>query len=120
VLCAAGDELAGTASAINNDVARIAGLLAVAVIPVVAGISGGDYLDPVALTDGFEIALLVSAALLAFGGLLALATIRRSPRPVLEEAWGCPLDAPPLRAEASSPRVLDAAAPVVSSPPPGS
>jgi EmrB/QacA subfamily drug resistance transporter len=77
VLAAAGVELAGTASAINNDVARIAGLLAVAVIPVAAGITGADYLDPVALTDGYEISLLASAALLVAGGLLSLATIRR-------------------------------------------
>jgi EmrB/QacA subfamily drug resistance transporter len=79
VLQAAGEELAATASAVNNDVARIAGLLAVAVIPVAAGITGDDYLRPAALTDGYEVAVAVSAALLAAGGLLSWVTIRRGP-----------------------------------------
>lgn len=79
VLAAAGEELAGTASAVNNDIARIAGLLAVAVIPVAAGITGDSYLDPAALTEGYEIAVAASAALLAAGGLLSWATIRRGP-----------------------------------------
>src|SRR5690606_1225353 len=38
VLGAAPEEQAGVASAVNNDVARVAGLLAVAIIPVAAGI----------------------------------------------------------------------------------
>ena len=37
VLAAAPDHQAGIASAINNDVARVAGLLAVAVLPALAG-----------------------------------------------------------------------------------
>ena len=46
VLGSAGEERAGIASAINNAVARVAGLIAVAVIPLAAGISGDDYLVP--------------------------------------------------------------------------
>ena len=36
-------EHAGIASAVNNDVARVGGLLAVAVLPVVSSISGDAY-----------------------------------------------------------------------------
>src|SRR6266540_3653993 len=49
VLAAAPAEHAGIASAVNNDVARTAGLIAVAVLPVAAGITGTAYLDPVRL-----------------------------------------------------------------------
>ena len=37
-------EHAGLASAVNNDVARVGGLIAVAVLPAIAGITGSSYL----------------------------------------------------------------------------
>ena len=45
-LGAVSDEHAGVASAVNNDVARVGGLIAVAVLPALAGISGASYLHP--------------------------------------------------------------------------
>ena len=54
VLAAADDSDAGVASAINNTVARVAGLFAVAVIPVAAGLGATDYLDPTALDEAFD------------------------------------------------------------------
>jgi len=76
VLGAAGEERAGVASAINNAVARVAGLIAVAVIPLAAGISGDDYLVPEAFDEGFQTGVLICAIACAAGGVLALATIR--------------------------------------------
>jgi EmrB/QacA subfamily drug resistance transporter len=85
VLASAEDRYAGVASGVNNAVARAAGLLAVAVVPVVAGLGGDDYTDPTAFAAGFRTALLVLAGLLAAGALVAVAFVRRplgdAPRP---------------------------------------
>jgi EmrB/QacA subfamily drug resistance transporter len=75
-LAAADPRQAGIASGVNNAVARTAGLLAVAVLPLVAGLSGGDYQDADAIADGFTIGMRAAAVLAAAGGVLALATIR--------------------------------------------
>jgi EmrB/QacA subfamily drug resistance transporter len=77
VLAAAPPEQAGIASGVNNAVARTATLAAVAVLPVVAGLSGADYRDPQAIAAGFHTAMLASAGLAVAGGVLAFATIRR-------------------------------------------
>ena len=74
VLGAVDDSHAGIASAINNSVARIAGLLAVAVLPAAAGLTGAQGLD---LDAGFSKAMYIAAALAAIGGVLAFLTIRR-------------------------------------------
>ena len=101
VLAAASVRHAGVASGVNNAVARAAGLLAVAALPVIGGISGGDYRDPAAFGDGFTVAMLVCAGLLILGGLLAALTISNAavkvaPRP--ERASHCAVDGPPLHA----------------------
>src|SRR6478609_2251388 len=62
VLDAAPDRYAGSASGVNNAVARAAGLLSVAVIPGLAGIGGADYTDPAAFDSGFRIAMMIAAA----------------------------------------------------------
>ena len=51
---------AGIASAVNNDLARFGGLLAVAVLPSLAGITGSAYLHPDALAAGFRTAVFIS------------------------------------------------------------
>lgn len=71
VLNAAPDEHAGVASGINNAVARAGSLLAVAALPAVVGLSGADYRNPSALTDGFRSGQLLCAALLAAGGIVS-------------------------------------------------
>lgn len=75
VLAAAPDHLTGVASAVNNDVARVAGLLAVAVLPALSGITPAAYADPILLSAGFHRAVLIAGGLCALGGVLAYFTI---------------------------------------------
>ncbi len=72
VLAAAPDHLAGAASGMNNAVARTGGLLAVAVLPAVTGLSGAAYRSPAALTASWRMALVICAGLAVLGGLLGL------------------------------------------------
>jgi EmrB/QacA subfamily drug resistance transporter len=79
VLDAADDRHVGIASGVNNAIARAAGLLAVALIPAVAGISGQDYTDPVSFAAGFANAMAIAAGLLVVGSVLS-AVLLRPPR----------------------------------------
>jgi MFS family permease len=105
-LAAAPAGHAGVASAVNNDVARAAGLIAVAVLPALAGISGQSYLHPAALAHGFRTAAIMAAVFCAAGGVLAAVTIRNPSRATREQNTPngpyCALEGTPLRSSASS------------------
>jgi hypothetical protein len=110
-LSAAPAEHSGIASAVNNDVARAASLIAVAVLPPLAGITGDIYQHPAALTSGFHKAVLIAATVAALGGVLAAVTIRNPTRnaagaepsePEAVTGLHCALDAPPLRPDSYS------------------
>jgi EmrB/QacA subfamily drug resistance transporter len=72
---------AGVASAVNNDVARAAALIAVAILPAAAGITSAAYLDPPQFAAGFHTAAVICAAACILAGALAAATIRNGPAP---------------------------------------
>jgi len=97
VLAAAPVENAGIASAINNDAARAAGLIAVAAVPVAVGLSGSSYLHPALFTHGFRLAMWLCGGLCIAGGTLSWFTIsgeRRYHRPV-KQPTGAGIGEPP-------------------------
>jgi EmrB/QacA subfamily drug resistance transporter len=99
VLAAAPDERSGVASAVNNDVARVAALITVALLPSITGLTGDSYLHPEVFATGFHEAVLIAAAACVIGALIAVLTIRnpaQAPATPPPECWQCALDAPLL------------------------
>jgi EmrB/QacA subfamily drug resistance transporter len=116
-LSSAPEEKTGLASAVNNTVARTGSLLAVALLPALAGITGDSYLHAPVFESGFQRAALIAAAVCAAAGVLAALTIRnpRTPaaaQPLLEGHYHCEVDAPPLRPDGESGGVAVAGTPV--------
>ncbi|HEV7655396.1 MAG TPA: MFS transporter [Mycobacteriales bacterium] len=99
VLAAAPGQHAGAASGVNNAVARTAGLLAVALLPPVAGLTGDVYRNPAAFEHGFHMAVLIGVGMLVVGGLLSAIGISnhdRSSEPDTAHCFSCPVDGPHL------------------------
>ncbi len=100
VLDAAPDRFAGSASGVNNAVARAAGLLAVAIIPGIAGITGDAYANPAVLDAGFRMSVLISAGLVVAAAVVSFALVRRpqpdptAPRVRARECFRCEVNAP--------------------------
>lgn len=102
VLGAVEEGRAGLASGVNNAVARTGGLLLVAVLPALTGLSAGGFGDPAALEPAFGTAMVITAVLLALGGVVAAVAIgpKRTTAPVEVEPTcptrHCAVDATPM------------------------
>jgi EmrB/QacA subfamily drug resistance transporter len=90
---------AGLASAVNNAVARAGGLIAVALLPALAGLTGAAYLDPQVFSAGFHRAALLCAGLTALGGILGWFSLAENGQVAPEhvDQYHCSITAPPLR-----------------------
>ncbi|MEU9027303.1 MFS transporter [Streptomyces sp. NPDC048383] len=98
VLASVDPGRAGLASGINNAAARAAGLLAVAALPLLAGMGPDAYLSAEAFDGAFRRAMPWCAGVLVAGSALAWATVR-SPAPGAPHPQcrtQCGMTAPPL------------------------
>jgi EmrB/QacA subfamily drug resistance transporter len=81
VLGAVDDSVAGIASATNTATARLAGLLATAILPLAAGMTGAGRTDSATFAAGFARAMGICAALCVAGAVVAWRTIRKPELP---------------------------------------
>ncbi|MFE2419781.1 MFS transporter [Streptomyces hokutonensis] len=77
VLASVDTARAGLASGINNAAARAAGLIAIAALPLLAGMGAEAYRSATAFDHAFDRAMGWCAGVLVVGSILACATVRR-------------------------------------------
>jgi EmrB/QacA subfamily drug resistance transporter len=114
VLAAADERHSGIASGVNNAVARVGGLIAVAVLPLIAGLTGLRFYQKATMTHGFHVAMVASAGLAVAGGVIAWLTIdndvlsadpeSRGQEPVeVPTDYSCAVSGPPVAVGRSEP-----------------
>lgn len=98
VLASVDTARAGLASGINNAAARAAGLLAVAALPLLAGMGPEAYRSATEFGDTFRRAMPMCAGVLVLGAVIAWLTVRRPEvgRCHPECRMSCAVAAPPL------------------------
>ncbi|MFE4967194.1 MFS transporter [Streptomyces sp. NPDC056660] len=77
VLASVDTAQAGIASGVNNAAARAASLIAVAALPLLAGMGPEAYRSPTAFDAAFDRAMPICAGVLVVGSALAFALVRR-------------------------------------------
>ena len=81
-LASVDEHHAGVASGINNAVSRWAAMIAVAVLPPLAGLSGEAFQNGAVIAERFPFAMFIVSGIVAVGGAIAWSMIRGD---VLEE-----------------------------------
>ncbi|MEV4758917.1 MFS transporter [Micromonospora sp. NPDC049559] len=94
VLAAVRDRFAGVASGVNNAASRAGGLLAVAALPLLVGLTGAGYNVPAQLGAAFRSAMIWCAGLMLAGAALAAVLVHR-PRREPPPSRPCPSLPPP-------------------------
>ncbi|MFF3265339.1 MFS transporter [Streptomyces sp. NPDC002932] len=112
VLASVDTGRAGLASGINNAAARAAGLIAVAALPLLAGMGPEAYRDAGEFAATFRRAMPMCAGLLVVGAAIAWATVRTPHAAVQETARpectvNCGVTAPPLEPAPETARRAD-------------
>ncbi|QGN46390.1 DHA2 family efflux MFS transporter permease subunit [Micromonospora sp. WMMC415] len=99
VLAAVEDRFAGVASGFNNAASRAGGLLAVAALPLLVGLSGTGYEQSAELSGAYRAAMLWCAGLTIAGAALAALLVHRPPReaPPSQPCHSLPAATPPKR-----------------------
>ena len=75
VLASVDSSRSGIASAVNNALSRLGQMIAVAALPLAAGLSGSAFADPARMAAGFPVAMTVAAGASFAAALLAWTTI---------------------------------------------
>ncbi len=109
VLASVESGRAGLASGVNNAAARAAGLLAVAALPLLAGMGPEAYRSAAEFGETFRRAMPMCAGVLVVGALIAWWTVRRPAAEAChpECRFNCGVSGPPLERSSGGPEATD-------------